>query len=89
LAARLQRIYRTMSFAKPFNRLTTLSPGAAQALAQHGVGHLYLDGLTTLSPEAAKALAQHKGGLSLNGLTKLSPKAAEALRANPSQSNKF
>ena len=79
LATRPQRTFRTMSFRKPFNRLTTLSPEVAQALAQHGVGHLHLNGLTTLSPKAAKALAQYKGGLSFNGLTTLSDEAATAL----------
>jgi predicted DNA-binding WGR domain protein len=58
--------------------LTSLSDGAAQALAQHE-GNLSLDGLTSLSDAAAQALAQHEGHLSLDGLTSLSDAAAQAL----------
>lgn len=52
------------------NGLTTLSAGAATALAQHE-GDLYLDGLATLSAEVARALARHKGDLHPGGLTTL------------------
>jgi endonuclease YncB( thermonuclease family) len=60
------------------DRLTTLAPDAAKALAKHE-GGLILSGLTTLSDEVAKELGQHKGELYLDGLTKLSDEAAESL----------
>ena len=63
LAAKLaprQTKVKTFFVAKPFKNLTTLSPKAAEALAQHSSGHLHLDGLTTLSYEVAKALAKAK-----------------------------
>ena len=79
LAPRLQQV-KTLFLVKTFKSLTTLSPEAAQALAQHGEGHLSLDGLTTLSDEVAKALARYKGdSMSLDGLTTLSDEAAKAL----------
>lgn len=58
---------------------TTLSAEAAQALAKHEGGRLFLEGLTQLSDGAAEALAKHHGILNLAGLTTLSDRAAEYL----------
>jgi hypothetical protein len=66
------------SYGLYLDGLTTLSPGAAEALAKQQ-GELALNGLTSISEKAAGALAEHKGVLSLCGLTTLSDKAAEAL----------
>jgi len=58
---------------------TELSAEAAEELAKHDGGRLFLGGLTELSDAAAEALAKHRGSLHLPGLKSLSDKAAEAL----------
>jgi hypothetical protein len=59
------------------DRLTTLSPEAAGALAQYN-GCLYLRGLKELSDEVAIALSQHDGDLVLKGQTSRKINAAKA-----------
>lgn len=58
---------------------TELSAEAAEELAKHDGGRLFLGGLTELSDAAAEALAKHRGNLHLPGLKSVSDKAAEAL----------
>lgn len=76
LAEVADRVIQSRECELHLNGLTSLSAGAARALAKHRAGQyflggLYLNGVANLSDEAAAALADYPGELVLGGLLAL------------------